>query len=61
MFEGALVNLANQGDRKAIRYKEDIDDAVLNDNLTSCFIPEASGVFTCPYNFIYHDHIVIKL
>jgi len=55
VLEGALVNLSNQGNRKALRYRGGIDDAVLNDNLTITAIPLISISWFLDFAFSKSD------
>jgi len=55
VLEGALVDLSNQGDRKAIRYRDGIDDAVLNDKLTITAIPLISISWFLDFAFCKSD------
>lgn len=55
VLEGALVNLSNQGDRKVIRYRDGIDNAVLNDRLTITAIPLISISWFLDFAFCKSD------
>jgi len=55
VLEGALVNLSNQGDRKTIRYKGGIDDAIHNDKLTITAIPLISISWFLDFAFCKSD------
>lgn len=55
VLEGALVNLSNQGNRKAIRYKDGIDHAVSHDKLTIIAIPLISISWFLDFAFCKSD------